>query len=71
MGINFLRGKLGDITNPILAAVGFNLKKYALQVLDKINKPFKKDGKKSKRKKRLHGTPFWAARCYKDCPSTT
>ncbi|MDR1084040.1 MAG: hypothetical protein LBP22_04075, partial [Deltaproteobacteria bacterium] len=52
MGVNFLRGKLGDLTNPVLAAVGFNLKKYALQVLDAIVKPFKKDGKKAKNKEK-------------------
>jgi IS5 family transposase len=51
MGINFLRGKLGDLTNPILAAVAFNMKKYASQVRDKIFNPIKRIGKKLKRKK--------------------
>jgi hypothetical protein len=71
MDVNFLRGKLGDLTNPVLAAAGFNLKKYALQVLDAIVKPFKKGGKKTKEKRRLHGTPFRAAECYGSCPAST
>jgi hypothetical protein len=70
MDVNFLRGKLGDLTNPVFAAVGFNLKKYALQVLDAIVKPFKKDGKKAKKKRRLPGNPFRAADCYGDCPAS-
>jgi hypothetical protein len=52
MDVNFLRGKLGDLTNPVLAAAGFNLKKYAMQVLDAIVKPFKKGGKKNEGKKK-------------------